>query len=184
MIRLDNQRIRQTLLAQRKALSDEEVLTKSKAICARCLPYCDRAATVGMYWPINREVDLTSLLMQDDVRFVLPHVISQTEMEMRQWHPGCVMKRSAWGILEPTEGEVIAPQDFTVLLIPLLAFRHDGARLGYGGGYYDRYLCHTSALKIGIAYAFQHCEELMEQPHDVRMDLVITETECILGKHR
>lgn len=187
MIRLDNTTIRRTIIAKRKALSETQAAIKSKQICERCYPLLSEAVTIGIYWPINNEPDITSLLSlaEHGYVFALPRVISKTKMEMIRWHPDSIMNPSALGIYEPTAGEVMAPRDFDVLLIPLVAFRGDGARLGYGGGYYDRYLCRCPALKIGIAYAFQRCDELIEQPHDIRMDLIVTESECIsLKNHR
>lgn len=182
---MDNAALRKRMIAKRKALSEAAVKAKSEQICTRCLPYLRDAKTVGIYWSVNNEVDVTSLLKQTENNriFALPRVISDTEMEMIRWHPNMAMKRSAFGILEPLSTEVVAAMDFDVLFIPLVAFRDDGARLGYGGGYYDRYLRNCSALKIGIAYAFQRCDQWQEKPHDQRMDVVITETECITGKH-
>lgn len=186
MIPLDKATLRKTIIAKRKALNAAEAALKSRQISARCAPLLTQASTIGIYWPTNQEADITSLLSlsENGCVFALPRVISKTEMEMIQWHPNGEMKRSALGIYEPVSGKVMAPTHFDVILVPLVAFRRDGARLGYGGGYYDRYLSRCSALKIGIAYAFQHREDWVEHPCDVRMDLVITETECFSPKHR
>ncbi len=185
MIQLDNRAIRKRMIAKRKALSEVEVKRKSEQICERCLPYVHQAKSVGIYSPINNEVDVTSLLTlaQHNRIFALPRVISKTEMEMVSWHNNILMSCSSFGIQEPQEGEILTPTDLDVILIPLVAFRHDGVRLGYGAGYYDRYLQHCTALKIGIAYAFQCCDECEERPHDQLMDVVITETQCIISKY-
>lgn len=77
-------------------------------------------------------------------------------------------------ILEPPAGPVVRPQDVRAWLVPGLAFTQAGARLGYGGGWYDRLLCRADkrAPKIGIAYGFQIVDELPTEPHDIRLTSV------------
>lgn len=85
-----------------------------------------------------------------------------------------------FGIPEP-HGEYCSPDSIEVILVPMVAF--DGLdRLGYGGGYYDRYLKRTTALKIGIAFDEQETE-LDPAPWDVAMDMVITPTRIITAAY-
>ena len=80
-----------------------------------------------------------------------------------------------YGIPEPISKKVVIPE---ILLIPLLAFDDDLNRLGYGGGYYDRYLGKLkkkNILKIGIAYSFQNLKKIPINKHDVKLDFIITE---------
>jgi 5,10-methenyltetrahydrofolate synthetase len=81
-------------------------------------------------------------------------------------------------ILEPAEADIVKPDEVGVWIIPGLAFTTDGNRLGYGGGWYDRLLAAASesARKIGVAHEFQIVDDLPHEPHDVRMDGIITNT--------
>ena len=78
---------------------------------------------------------------------------------------------------EPLGNELPArPEDVQVVIIPMLAFDRGGNRLGYGAGYYDRFLCrHPHPIKIGIAFSCQQAESIPADKSDVKMDYIITE---------
>jgi len=81
-----------------------------------------------------------------------------------------------FGLLEPNpKNEEADLGSLEVIFIPGLAFDVKGYRLGYGGGFYDRVLKETSALKVGVCYSFQLLESLPVEPHDVPVDLILTE---------
>lgn len=88
------------------------------------------------------------------------------------WVPG------AFGIKEPLKekGKVVAPEDIDMILCPLAAFDDDMNRLGMGGGYYDRFLpmC-RNAIKVGVAFDVQRLPEVPAKPHDIKMDMIITD---------
>ena len=63
---------------------------------------------------------------------------------------------------------------FDVIVVPIVAFDVNGHRLGHGMGYYDRYLVHTTACKIGVAFDCQQVAQIDARPHDVAMDLILT----------
>lgn len=85
------------------------------------------------------------------------------------------LKKSSFGILEPeyTEKSLITDFDKSVCIVPALAYNHDGYRLGYGGGYYDRFLKGYKGFKIGICYNDFICEIPVDK-HDVAVDKIIT----------
>lgn len=76
---------------------------------------------------------------------------------------------------------VVAPAEIDLMLIPGLAFTRAGARLGRGGGYYDRYLARVSpgVIKIGVCFGVQLIEELISEIHDREVDMVVTESDLI-----
>jgi len=81
-----------------------------------------------------------------------------------------------FGLLEPNpKNEETDLGSLDVMFVPGLAFDVKGYRLGYGGGFYDRMLRETSALKVGVCYSFQLVESLPVEPHDVPVDLILTE---------
>jgi 5-formyltetrahydrofolate cyclo-ligase len=94
---------------------------------------------------------------------------------------------SVLGIPEPVDGRVAAEDEqFDLVLVPLLAFDHDGNRVGYGGGYYDRLLAaQPGAQRVGLGYAgCVVAEGIVAEPHDVPLDAVVTETEVLATTHK
>ena len=85
------------------------------------------------------------------------------------------MKKGAHGIPEPTEIVPISIEEIEIILVPGLAFDKTGARMGFGKGYYDKLLETRKAIKIGICYDFQLLDKIPSEPHDVPMDIIITE---------
>ena len=103
-------------------------------------------------------------------------------MDFVQWNETTEFQRGAFDISEPIHAELIVPKALTLLFIPLVAFNHRCERLGHGNGYYDRYLKQSDALKIGVAFSFQQSEELKCFPHDIALDVIITEQDCFFRK--
>ena len=78
---------------------------------------------------------------------------------------------------KPCEFELVKPEKIDIIVCPVVAFDSECNRLGYGGGYYDRYLprMSPSALKLGVAFACQQVEEIPRDPHDIPLDCIVTE---------
>ncbi len=112
----------------------------------------------------------------------LPAVLDKDEGEMvfRRWDRGAPLVHDAIGLRSPpAEAPVVTPD---LVITPLLAFQSDGLRLGQGGGYYDRALEDLRARKpevfvLGLAYSGQQAENLPHEPHDQRLDAILTEKE-------
>lgn len=90
------------------------------------------------------------------------------------------LELGAFYIEEPTGDDTVSPSDIELMVIPAVAFDRKGNRLGRGKGFYDRLLSSTDAAKIGVAYEFQLVESLPVEPHDVPMDMVITQSETLI----
>jgi 5-formyltetrahydrofolate cyclo-ligase len=137
-------------------------------------------AVVASYWPVRDEADprdLAIALSSQGHPIALPRIVGPVSLEFRLWRHGDALSPNPQGIHEPAEHiEVVDPK---VLLVPLLAFDKHGYRLGYGGGYYDRTLAdlRTSGhiVAIGVAYAGQEMDSLPHDPHDQRLDKIVTE---------
>ena len=135
-------------------------------------------AVLGFYWPIRGELDLRNIAR----RYVdaggiaaLPVVVEKdAPVEFWQWKPDGAMQRGFWNIPVPAKRRVVVPN---ALLIPLVGYDAAGYRLGYGGGYYDRTLAATEArpLCVGVGYDEAELATIRPQPHDVPMDLIVTE---------
>ena len=85
----------------------------------------------------------------------------------------------AFHIEEPQGDDTVDPDSIELMVIPAVAYDRNGNRLGRGKGFYDRLLASTKARKVGIAYDFQLVDEIPAEPHDVPVDIVITETRFI-----
>jgi 5,10-methenyltetrahydrofolate synthetase len=140
---------------------------------------------IAAFWSMPEEPQLQPLLRQwveeDGYQVSLP-VVAQpgAPLEFRNWTPETPMREGQYGIQEPLGDRVAAPPD--IVLVPTLGYTRQGDRIGYGKGYYDRTL---AALKeaghpfvsIGIAWATGDLsgEDHDPQPHDVRLDAILTD---------
>jgi 5-formyltetrahydrofolate cyclo-ligase len=133
---------------------------------------------VGFYWPFKGEYDARSLLTglrTHGVRLALPVVVAKAQpLQFREWWPGVPMTRGVWNIPIPAEGEPLFPD---ILLAPLVGFDAIGFRLGYGGGFYDRTIAAMpyKPQAIGVGFELSRLDTIHPQPHDMRMDVIVTE---------
>ncbi len=142
-------------------------------------------AVVSGYWPVRTELDPRPLMTWLEGRghpLALPVVAGRGRpLVFRPWRPGDEMVPGELGIDTPTAaaGEC----EPTVLLVPLLAFDSAGGRLGHGAGYYDITIAGLRArgpvLAVGLAYAGQEVDAVPCEPHDERLDWVVTEKKAI-----
>lgn len=129
--------------------------------------------------PVRGEFDvrpLVSLLIERGWRTAMPMVeASNAPMRFCSWTPSSAMTIDRHGIPIPAEGRSIVP---TIVLLPLLAFDPQGFRLGYGGGYFDRTLAALvpRPWAIGVGFELGRVADIRPQPHDMRLDAVVTET--------
>lgn len=137
------------------------------------------AGTLGFCWPIRAEVDcrpLAERLLKAGWRIAMPTVAKLNQpLVFRTWWPSAPMTEDPYGIPVPAT-EVVPPPE--ALLIPLVAFDAAGYRLGYGGGYFDRTLAALAQRPVTIGVGFEFCAiaNLHPEPHDVPLDLIVTET--------
>ncbi|MBD5184182.1 MAG: 5-formyltetrahydrofolate cyclo-ligase [Bacteroidales bacterium] len=85
------------------------------------------------------------------------------------------LELGAFHIEEPTGENTVSPDEIELVIVPAVAYDRAGNRLGRGKGFYDRLLSNTAATKVGIGYEFQIVDEIPAEPHDVKMDMVITQ---------
>ena len=176
---------RKRLRAARLALSAEE-----RAVAARKVAgYLDQLLSrrpgemtgraVSGYWPIKAELDLRfwmENLSRRGVRVALPVVeVPASPLVFRAWCSGTRMERGFWNIPVPSaDAERVIPD---VALAPLVGWDSLGYRLGYGGGYFDRTLAAFSPQPyvIGVGLQSGRIDTIQPQPHDIRLDAIVTE---------
>ena len=173
-------KLRKELLAIRKRVPEANRKEWSKEICRRIsctLPY-QRSATVLLYWPYASEVDVTALFeaaRREKKRLYLPRILPDFEMEAAEFPDGCEMKENSFGILEPKDTDIIPEDQLDVVVVPGVGFHANRHRIGYGAGYYDRFLRRTKAFQIGAAFECQITRTIFHEPHDWPLDLIVTE---------
>ena len=177
--------IRKKILGQRKELETEFIREASAHICQSIqeLDLYKKAEDICLYMPIRNEVELDVLRefsWADGKRTWLPKVRDE-QMDFCLFGPQSSLREGAYGILEPEESEVLVPRDTTLVIMPGAVFSEARDRIGYGGGYYDRYLsehvlCHT----LAVCYELQIVEDLPTEEHDIRPDAVISERRILL----
>ena len=169
-------RMREEALARRSEASRTAV-GAAAAVAARAADVPPGAIVSG-YIPIRDELDPRPLMdaLRTGARIALPR-IRERRMEFVAMGPGDRLVAGGFGLSEPSGGEIVVPD---VLLVPLLAFTRQGARLGYGAGHYDRWLAeHPDSRTVGLAFAAQEVEALPLEAHDQPLDAILTERELI-----
>ena len=173
--------LRQKAKEVRLLLSPSQIADYSRSITERLLDILDGFATVMVYVAKAPEVSTSGLIAELNrrgVRVVVPIIERETHTLRLSYLPDpAVLVPSTFNVPEPLGHELPArPEDVEVVVLPMLAFDAEGNRLGYGAGYYDRFLCrYPHPQKIGIAFSCQQAESIPTDQNDVKMDWIVTE---------
>ncbi len=174
--------LRQAMRVRRAAVPADGRAAASAAVCRNVLARADVQAAVAarrtfaVYLAQANEIDLSALVSElaaADVPMAAPRWNGMSYTLARLTKES--LREGPHGIMEPASDVPVAPGDVGVWIVPGLAFAPDGARLGYGGGWYDRLLSGASpdATVLGVAYPFQMVEALPAEPHDRRVAAVV-----------
>lgn len=165
--------------ARRRALDAGQKAAFDARICERLVAWCESTApaSVAVYWPLRGEPDIgpaCTQLAAIGIQLVLPVVVARdTALAFSEWTPGEEMIRDEMGVAVPAHARMAPRPD--AIVIPCLGFNRERFRLGYGGGYYDRTLeAVPRPMTVGVAYSFSEVA-FDSAPHDVALDLIITE---------
>ncbi len=176
----DKQALRKDLRRARSALLPAERAAASLAASQRllALPELRSAGTVLLYAALPDEADpdhVRAVLFEAGARVLLPRVVGE-ELHLAQTHPDRALTIGAFGIREP-DGPPIEPDQVDLAVLPGVAFDHAGGRLGQGGGFYDRLLprLRPDAVLVGFGFACQLVPRVPQDPHDQRVDVVVTD---------
>jgi 5-formyltetrahydrofolate cyclo-ligase len=197
---MDKSELRTHFCTARECLPTGDVVAASVALCRRLAAWLSGtgdasykehldnkapfegcvALTILTYLAFRNEPDLGLLFgLLPDVNWLAPRIAKGRQLVLHPYDPDR-LARHRFGMLEPVASlPVVDPATVDVVLVPGVAFDRRGGRLGFGGGYYDRFLPTTPALRVGIAFDQCLAEELPCDEHDQRMDWVATPTEII-----
>ncbi len=138
-----------------------------------------KVKTIGAYYPINYEVDCLSIFkkfLENNYSISLPVISISNQMNFFNWSLDTYLKVNNMGIPEPESKKIVYPD---LILVPLVGFDKNNFRLGYGGGYYDRYIEKVGKFKkfktIGLSFSFQKIKKLPLNKFDKKLDFIITE---------
>ena len=177
---MDKRALRLEINEKKRALSIGEIERRSAILAERlCATEQYREArALYVYLSFNQEVRTGPIIERaraDGKRVAVPKVVSG-DMRFIWLEPGTQLELSPFGIPEPVADGPVAGDPCALVLLPGLAFDRRGHRVGYGGGYYDRYLAaHPGHPTVALCYGFQLCDRLETEVHDIPADLVITD---------
>lgn len=172
--------LRREMVQRRMALTAEMHNEFSVAIAAHLLAHFPQLATavVAFCWPVKNEPDVRAALVAwrgRGGRAALPVVVDEAApLAFRAWDTDTVLAADRYGIPTPANGDWLVPD---AVLLPLNAFDGQGYRLGYGGGYFDRTLATLSPrpLAVGVGFEMNRVDSIRPEPHDQRLDWIVTE---------
>lgn len=176
---MNNIEIRKTIKEKRALLSSEQVLSLSKQILNNVLSLDFSVyKNFFIYKSFNNEVEtceiISHFLSQNKV---IAHPVIKGDYMIAGVPTNSETTLSKFKTLEPLNFKEMKEVD--VCFLPLLAFDKNKNRLGYGKGYYDKFLSTHPCLKIGLAYSFQRDDEIKTNAFDVPLDIIVTENEII-----
>ena len=177
--------IRKSALAKRRAMTPEEVAKKSAQICTQFIRHFSLTdiQAIHIFLPITHQNEVNTFLLiakirdaHPHIKIIVPKIIKGTnEMQAIAITKDCEILINEWGIPEPSHQQIFNPQDIDLIVIPLLAFDLKGHRIGYGRGFYDKFLeaCQPTVLKIGLSFDDPIEDILAIESHDKPLDYVV-----------
>lgn len=141
------------------------------------------AKKIGGYYPSNYEIDdleILDVLDKQNFKISLPIIKKNNQMNFYSWSKKDPLKVNKFGIPEPVSSKILYPD---ILLVPLVGYDKNLNRLGYGGGFYDRYIEKIDKIKkvtkIGLAFSYQKITSIPINQYDKKLDFIVTEKEIV-----
>jgi len=176
--------LKKSIIENRNSLTREDILEKSVKIQEKLfnLQQYKQAKTIMFFVSFNSEVN-THEMIKDALKnkiIVVPKVVHHEIEPSIILDFDSLIQSGRFGILEPIELMKISYKNINLVLVPGIAFDKNGHRVGYGFGFYDKFLARVpKAVKIGLCFDFQVVDEIPHEQHDVPVDLIVTEKRVI-----
>ena len=175
---MDKKELRKKIREQKRAMSEEQIVSASARLgelFLNCSQYKE-AKTIYGYLPYNQEVRTVPMLeqaMKDGKRVAVPKCYGD-EMRFIYMDDLSKVEKGYANIPEPIADEPVADDKTALVLMPGMAFTKDGKRMGYGGGFYDKFLAaEPEHPTVALCYAFQMVEDLPTEEYDSPVDCVL-----------
>ena len=175
---MDKSALRRTIREKKRAMTDQQIESASAELAERLFahPAYQQAKALYGYLSYNQEVRTAAILeraQRDGKRVAVPKVYGD-EMKFLWLEYLAAVAPGAYGIPEPVADGPVAEDPAALVLMPGLAFDREGHRMGYGGGFYDKYLAaHPGHPTLALCYGFQMLPHLETEAHDLPVDYVI-----------
>ena len=183
-IDLEKKELRRQVRERLAGLSPEELRMSDSALFARflALPQVEAAKTIFAFWGIpGKEPDTARLigeLLARGKTVGLPRMLPGHRMEVRRYDPDKPLVRVSFGISEPGEDcPLLAREEIDLALVPAVCYDRRGYRLGFGGGYYDRWLEGFAGFTAGLCRRAVLQDKVPTEAHDARVDVLLSEDE-------
>ena len=167
-------------------MPEHERQARDAQICRRllALPEYSSAQSIFIYISSGDEVstkELVDKMLSDNKRIFAPHCYGNGVMDAVRLFSTSELSRGLYGLFEPPSNNPrIQPQELDLIIVPAVAFAYNGARLGRGGGYYDRYIDRANGVKtIGICRENNFLPSMDTEAHDKYVDIIITEKQTV-----
>ncbi len=170
------------ILLRKKKFNNNSVVTFNKLL--KVLKNKNiKNSILGFYYPVNYEINCFNLInnfLKKKNKIALPVIRKKNQMDFFLWSNKDPLIANKYGIPEPVHSKIVYPD---IIIVPILGFDKNKFRLGYGGGFYDRYLYKLKIkkkfLSIGIAFSFQEITHIPINKYDQKLDIIITERSTI-----
>ena len=182
---MDKNTIRTTMLSKRNALTKEFVETSSNIIIEKLLTYTKNKNNILIFMDMKNEVQVTKLLshLKDSkINIFIPKIFPDGTMKINIYQENELIL-NPFGFYESSSNLFYDPATLDLVIVPGVAFDKCKNRIGFGKGYYDYFFASfntDNTTKIGICYDFQLLQSIPHDKYDVKMDLIITESEVIV----
>ena len=171
--------IRKKIIKLRKKNYSKDIKINFKSIIKILRKNKQTKKIVGGYYSYNYEANVMPLLEKfKKLNYIIsiPKIGKKYDMNFFVWSTNDPLTINKYGILEPITNKIVYPD---ILLVPLVAYDEDRNRIGYGGGFYDRYIKKIKKIKkvltIGIAFSYQKVKKIPIEKNDIKLDFIITE---------
>ncbi|MDR8392354.1 5-formyltetrahydrofolate cyclo-ligase [Aliifodinibius sp. S!AR15-10] len=186
----EKEELRQRLLDTRSSLSESEFEEASESIIARLqtLPEIRQSRTLHCYVSMNsrREVDTHFFLrwmLASNKRVIVPITYFEaTELKHVELHSFEDLQPNKWGVLEPSDGKEVSPRQLDLVIVPMVGADLQCNRIGYGKGFYDRFLAGVNCPTVGLCFEECIVDRIPTESFDVSLSAVVTEERVIKKK--
>lgn len=183
----EKKNLRKQVRAELKKLSPEELKKSDEALFARflALPQVKEAKTIFGFWGIEGKEPDTKILIKELLAqgktVCLPRMLPGHLMELPQYLPELPMIDAGFGIWEPNkDAPLIDKEQVDLVLVPAVTYDKQGYRLGFGGGYYDRWLENYKGATVGLCRNAVLQDKVPTEVHDSKVDVLLTETDNLI----
>ena len=184
---MNKSQIRKKILKIRKQVIFNNLSINFKHIFSILNKKNIKGKIVGGYYPFNYEIDILEILKKfekKNYQISLPKINKKSKMDFFSWSSSEPLEINEYGIPEPISSEKKFPN---ILLVPLVAYDDNLNRLGYGSGFYDRYINkiekYKKIIKIWLAFSYQRLKKIPTAEYDKKLDFIMTEKGILEWKY-